>query len=73
MTETFLRYSLRHNRPVRVLFAEDMKYRNITVVLLEGDTFTYITSRTKKAVTLPLSAILAAGYARGDHGETESI
>ena len=70
MPERFLRYSLLHARPVRVLLADTMKYRNITVTALSEESFTGIFSGRRTPDTLPLSAVLAAGYARGDRGDT---
>lgn len=70
MVEAFLRYSLLHNRPVKVLFAGDpLKYHTITVIGMEGDRLSYLTARKKTPVTIEISEILTAGYARGDHGD----
>ena len=54
MVRRFLTYSLDHNRPVKVLFSDTMRYKNITVVLLEGETVGYLTAGRKK----PLSALV---------------
>ncbi len=70
MVRRFLLYSLRHGRPVRALFADTMKFQNIRVDSLEQDQVTFRTAGRKKAVTVPLSAILSASYARGDDGDT---
>lgn len=70
MVERFLLYSLRHRRPVKALFADTMKYRNIQVDSLEPDRVTYRTAGRKTPVTAPLSAILSVSYARGDDGDT---
>lgn len=70
MLERFLRYSLEHGRPVKVLFAETLKYQNITVIALEGENVSFLTARKKQPQTLPLSAFLSASYARGDDGDT---
>ena len=70
MVRRFLQYSLEHNRPVKVLFADTMKYKNITVVLLEGDTVAYLTAGRKTALTAQIGDILSASYARGDDGDT---
>ena len=48
MVRRFLTYSLDHNRPVKVLFSDTMRYKNITVVLLEGETVGYLTAGRKK-------------------------
>lgn len=70
MVRRFLQYSLEHGKPVKALFADTMKYRNITVVLLEGDTVGYLTAGRKKPLTVPIDGILSASYARGDDGDT---
>ena len=70
MVRRFLQYSLDHRRPVRVLFASSMKYRNITVVLLEGDAVTYLTAGRKTPLRADIGDILSASYARGDDGDT---
>ena len=71
MIERFLQYSLRHNRPVRALVQEDtMKYETLTVIALDEQNVSYITSRRKTPKTLPLNQILAVSYARGDDGDT---
>ncbi|MBQ9264797.1 MAG: hypothetical protein IJ189_11415 [Clostridia bacterium] len=70
MVRRFLTYSLKHNRPVKVLFADTMKYKNITVVLLEGDTVGYLTAGRKKPLTTAVDNLLSASYARGDDGNT---
>lgn len=70
MVRRFLRYSLDHNRPVKALFADTMKYKNITVVLLDGDTVGYLTAGRKTPLTADIGNILSASYARGDDGDT---
>ena len=66
MVKRFLLYSLRHGCPVKALFADTMEFRNIRVESLEEDQVTYRTAGRKAPVTVPLSAILSASYARGD-------
>lgn len=70
MVRRFLRYSLEHNKPVKALFADTMKYKNITVVLLEGARVGYLTAGRKKPLTTDVDNILSAAYARGDDGDT---
>lgn len=70
MLERFLRYSLAHNRPIRVVDADTLKCRNITVVALHGQQVTFLTARRKTPETRPISAFLSASYARGDDGDT---
>ncbi len=70
MVKRFLLYSLRHGCPVKALFADTMKFQNIRVDSLEGDHVTYHTAGRKTPVTMPVSGILSASYARGDDGDT---
>ena len=70
MVRRFLTYSLDHNRPVKVLFSDTMRYKNITVVLLEGETVGCLTAGRKKPLLTTLDNILSASYARGDDGDT---
>ena len=70
MIRRFLEYSLAHHRPVKALFADTLKYKNITVALLEGDRVTYLTAGRKKPVTVEIQQILSVSYARGDDGDT---
>ena len=70
MIRRFLLYSLRHGRPVKALFADTLKYRNIRVESLEEDQVSYRTAGRKTPVTVPLDAILSVSYARGDDGDT---
>ena len=70
MVRRFLQYSLEHGRPVRALFADTMKYKNITVLLLEENRVRYLTAGRKKPLEAEMENILSASYARGDDGDT---
>lgn len=70
MVERFLRYSLAHNKPIRVVDADTLKCRNITVITLDGQQVTFLTARRKTPETKPIGAFLSASYARGDDGDT---
>ncbi|NLM87126.1 MAG: hypothetical protein GX171_10615 [Clostridiales bacterium] len=73
MNEHFLRYSLRWRCPIKLVWLEEgqMKSGNVTVVELGEGQFSFITARKKKTpTTLPFDVIMAAGYARGDDGDT---
>lgn len=70
MIRRFLAYSLAHNRPVRVLWADTMKYQNIRVILLEEESVGYLTAGKKNPLQKSISDILSASYARGDDGDT---
>ena len=69
MVERFLQYSLTHNRKIRVIFSDTLKMQNITVIALGEQQLSYLTASGKKPVTVPLSRILTASYARGDKGD----
>ena len=70
MIKRFLIYSLNHHRPVKVLFADTLKYSNITVIGLEGEKVEFLTPGRKTPRTENLSCFLSASYARGDDGDT---
>ena len=70
MVRRFLAYSLAHNRKVRVLWADTMKYQNIQVIRLAEDQVAYLTAGRKNPLQKSLSDILSASYARGDDGDT---
>lgn len=70
MVRRFLVYSLDHARPIKVLFADMMKYRNIRVKAIEGDTVQFLLPGRKTLVSAPIADILSASYARGDDGDT---
>ncbi len=71
--EEFLRYSVSHQKRIKVfLMADDhVIQQNILVLSFTKDDFTYVGPQSKTPRTLPLSALLSAGYARGDSGETQ--
>lgn len=69
--ERFLRYSMRHNRPVRVLVQEDkLHYLNLTVIEMDADGFSYLKAGRKKPGRFSFDQVLAVSYARGDDGDT---
>lgn len=74
MLERFLRYSLRHQRPIRVMLMDEAgqtRHQNITVQNLDEEGISYLSARNKKQPRhLPYQALLAASYARGDDGDT---
>ncbi|MBQ4639695.1 MAG: hypothetical protein IJB69_04160 [Clostridia bacterium] len=70
MLERFFRYSLQHNKPIRVWLEGEKKYQNITVILMEGETVGFLTARKKTPQMRQKTAFLAASYARGDDGDT---
>lgn len=73
LTHRFLEYSLRHSRPVKLVWMTEsgIKTGNVTVKRLDGETFSYMTARSKKTpLTMGISDVLSASYARGDDGDT---
>ncbi len=69
--ERFLIYSLRRNRAIRVLLADEtLRYVNLTVLSLDQDEITVLKSGRKRPQTIRRDQILAASYARGDNGDT---
>ena len=71
MNEQFLRYSLTHGRKIMAVLLTGTGFEtfNILVTAMTEDTFTFVSSRNKVPRTEPLSVLMAASYARGDHGE----
>ncbi len=71
MIERFLRYSLQHNKKIKVIMLKEsqMEQQNILVSALDQEGFTYTSAKQRKAKKLSYNALLCAGYARGDHGE----
>ena len=71
MYRRFLIYSLRTNRPVRILLNGDqMKYVNLTVLQMNDESFIGLKAGRKTPITVPYNQILAVSYARGDNGDT---
>ena len=73
LVERFLQYSLRYQRPIRVIvLQEDMpRAMNITVDALDGTTITCRTDpRGRTTLQLQQADLLSASYARGDRGDT---
>ncbi len=70
MLERFFRYSLQHNKPIRVWLEGEKKYQNITVIELKEDAVSFTTARKKMPQTAAKDAFLSASYARGDDGDT---
>ncbi|MHC1786609.1 MAG: hypothetical protein AB9880_06090 [Christensenellales bacterium] len=71
--ERFLAYSLRWQRPIKVILMDESGTRsqNITVQGYDGQTLHYLSARSKKLPrSLPLDAVLSASYARGDEGDS---
>ena len=69
--QRFLIYSMRTNRPVRVLMNDErMRYVNLTVLSMDKENFLALKPGRKTPVTIPYDQILAVSYARGDNGDT---
>ena len=69
--ERFLRYSLEHDRAIRVIFLEaDGRMRQVNAVveaMADGQVSLYII-RPPRRLTLPLADILGASYTADDEG-----
>ncbi len=72
MLERFLRYSLERAQKISMIAEIDgiMKKMTVTVVRMDENEVTYVTSRSAKERTLDRANILSASYARGDEGDT---
>lgn len=70
--ERFLRYSLEHQRAIRVIFLTEsgaMKQATAVVEEIRDGQVTIATQRPKGRYTLPVEEILSADYRRGDEGQ----
>lgn len=70
--ERFLRYSREHNRAIRVICIlpdGQMKQLNAVVLSYDAKQVTLYVLRPPQNVTLPLTDILSADYAKGDEGQ----
>ena len=71
MYQRFLIYSMRTNRPVRILLSDDgMRYVNMTVLSMDENSFLALKRGRKTPVSIPYDQVLAVSYARGDNGDT---
>jgi hypothetical protein len=72
LLERFLIYSLKHQRPVKVMLMQDDAPRslNLTVQSMGREGFAYLSAKNRnKPKFLRYEDLLAASYARGDRGE----
>ena len=67
----FLRYSLEHERAIRLMYMDEggMKQVSATVTELTEDCVAFTTLRPKRSITVALDQILSADYRKGDAGE----
>lgn len=73
LVSRFLRYSLAHQRPIRVMLMREglPSTQSLTVTAMDEGGFYYLSAKNKKqAKYLGFDEVLAASYARGDRGET---
>ncbi len=71
LTRRFLEYSLRHSRPVKLVWmaVDGIRAGNVTVRSMGEETFDYVTARSRnKPQTMRVSDVLSASFARGDDG-----
>ena len=71
--QRFLAYSLRRQRPVRVIVmdARGTRSMNITVQAHDERGVSYLSAKNKKIPRfIALDELLAASYARGDEGDS---
>ena len=69
--ERLLRFSFEHARVIRLMYiAEDggLRQVNATVIAYDDEAVDVITTRSPRTVRIPLSALLAADFRRGDDG-----
>ncbi|MBQ2028312.1 MAG: hypothetical protein II481_02625 [Clostridia bacterium] len=72
MLERFLQYSLEREQKIAIIAEIDgkMKKMTVTIVRMDDNEITYVTSRSTKEKTLSRVNVLSASYARGDEGDT---
>lgn len=73
MISSFLSYSFKHQRPIKVMLMPGIEPQsfNLTVQEIGEDGFSYLSAKNKKKTkTLRYEDVLAACYARGDDGDT---
>ncbi|NLA53631.1 MAG: hypothetical protein GX858_04660 [Clostridiales bacterium] len=73
MINRFLLYSLKHQRPIKVLLMPGITPQsfNLTVQEIGEESFSYLSAKNKtKTKELLIDDVLAASYARGDDGDT---
>lgn len=73
LLERFLQYSLRHQRPIRVMVTQQEVVKNLTLTVqaVGEDGILYLSARNKtQPKKLFYEQILGASYARGDDGDT---
>ncbi len=69
--ERFLRYSLEHDKAIRVIFMDPegrMRQGSAVVEAMEGDRVRLYVIRPPRRLTLPLTDILGASYTADDEG-----
>ena len=70
--ERFLRYSLTHNRPIRLmLMTAEGQLRQVKAVVeaLNGDSVSLYILRPPQRLTVQTEQLLAADYVHGDEGQ----
>ena len=71
--QRFLTYSLRHQRPIKIIMMDQAGTRsmNVTVQAYDDHSISYLSAKNKKIPrNIALDDLLAATYARGDEGDS---
>ena len=68
--ERFLRYSLDHNREIRMIWLEEGQLfeGKVVVQAMDADRVRLYILRPPRRVEIPVSEILSCDYCRGDEG-----
>ena len=72
--ERFLQYSLRHGRPIRLIWLTEegqLCQGRVTVTALETEHLTALRKRPRGELRLALAQVLSADYIPGDEGQGE--
>ncbi len=70
--ERLLRYSLEHERVIRLMLMDDageLSQVNARILRYDGDSVDFITTRSPRTVTVPRKDILAIDFRKGDDGQ----
>ena len=70
--ERLLRYSLDHDRVIRLMLMDEsgaLSQVNARILRYDGESVDFITTRSPRTVTVPRRDILAIDFRKGDDGQ----
>ncbi len=68
--ERFFRYSLEHNRPIRIMMMHEGKLRQVNAVIEKqtGNQLSLYILRPPQRITVSVEEVLSCDYAKNDEG-----